>query len=210
LIQTLTKNWWLLGLCGVLAAIISVIYLIIYETTPETYGGNGMEVLLNRLTLAAGACTIAAGIWRSAKGKSWLLGLNGLTLGVYGWMALFSRGPLSYRFFALLVAVMAMSFGILTLAIARTLRGRVTDEWFLGLAGATSIGFALAFLALANHWIQLERRLFHPSIFLWFCVYFAFSAICMLGLVLRLRSLSSSQTAPWETLPVLGTPKRAH
>jgi uncharacterized membrane protein HdeD (DUF308 family) len=204
LIQTLTKNWWLLGLCGVLDAIISVIYLIIYETTPETYGGNGMELLLNRLALAAAACTIAAGIWRSAKGKSWLLVLNGLALSAYGLMALFWRGPLSFGFFALLVVVMAMSFGILTLAIARTLRGRVADEWFFGLAGATSIGFALAFLALANHWIQLERRLFHPSAFLWLCVYFAFSAICMLGLALRLRSLFSSQSAPWETSKLAG------
>jgi uncharacterized membrane protein HdeD (DUF308 family) len=209
LIQTLTKNWWLLGLCGVLDAIISGIYLIIYDTSPDIHGGNGMEVFLNRLALAAGACTIAASIWRSAKGKSWLLVLNGLALSAHGLMALFWRGPLSFRFFALLVVVMAMTFGILALAIARTLRGRVADEWFFGLAGAASIGFALAFLALANRWIQLERRLFHPSIFLWFCFYFGFSAICMLGLALRLHSLSPSQFGPWETLPP-GNPKPAH
>jgi uncharacterized membrane protein HdeD (DUF308 family) len=209
LIQTLTKNWWLLGLCGVLDAIISVIYLIIYYTTPDIPGGNGMEVFLNRLTVAAGVCTIAASLWRSANGKSWLLLLNGLTLSAYGLMVLFWRGPLSYGFFALLVVVMAMSFGILTLAIARTLRGRVADEWLFGLAGATSIGLALAFLALANHWIQLERRLFHPSVFLWFCFYFGFSAICMLVLALRLHNLSS-QPNPWETLPPLRNPKHAH
>jgi uncharacterized membrane protein HdeD (DUF308 family) len=209
LIQTLTKNWWLLGLCGVLDAIISVVYLFIYYTTPEIPGGNGVEVFLNRLTVAAGVCTIAASLWRSAKGKSWLLLLNGLALSAYGWMALFWRGPLSYGFFALLVVVMAMTFGILTLAIARTLRGRAADEWLFGLAGAASIGLALAFLALANHWIQLEHRLFRPSVFLWFCFYFGFSAICMLVLALRLHSLSS-QSTPWETLPPLGNPKHAH
>jgi uncharacterized membrane protein HdeD (DUF308 family) len=32
LIQTLAKNWWLLALCGVLDAIISVIYLIMQDT----------------------------------------------------------------------------------------------------------------------------------------------------------------------------------
>jgi uncharacterized membrane protein HdeD (DUF308 family) len=209
LIQTLTKNWWLPGLCGVLVAIMSVIYLIIYDTTPNVNWGNGMELLVNRLALAAGACTIAASIWRSAKGKSWLLVLNGVALSVYGLMALFWRGPLSFRFFALLVVVMAMSFGILALAIARTLRGCIADQWFFGLAGAASIGFALAFLALANRWIQLERRLFHPSIFLWFCFYFGFSAICMLGLALRLHSLSPSQSGLWETLPP-GNPKPAY
>ena len=193
---------------GFFYAIISAIYLIIYDTTPNVSEGNGMELFVNRLALAAGACTIAASIWRSAKGKSWLLVLNGLALSVYGLMALFWSGPLSFRFFALLLVVMAMTFGILALAIARTLRGRVADEWFFGLAGAASVGFALAFLALANHWIQLERRLFHPSIFLWFCFYFGFSAICMLGLALRLHSLSPSQSAQWETLPP-GNPKRA-
>lgn len=104
---------------------------------------------------------------------------------------------------------MAMTFGILALTIARTLRGRVADEWFFGLAGAASVGFAVAFLALVNHWIQLERRLFHPSIFLWFCFYFGFSAIWMLGLTLRLHSLSPFQSAPSETLPPLANPRRA-
>jgi uncharacterized membrane protein HdeD (DUF308 family) len=143
LIQTLTKNWWLLGLCGVLDAIISGIYLIIYDTSPDIHGGNGMEVFLNRLALAAGACTIAASIWRSAKGKSWLLVLNGLALSAHGLMALFWRGPLSFRFFALLVVVMAMTFGILALAIARTLRGRVADEW-LGWGGVDRFCFGVS------------------------------------------------------------------
>ena len=210
MIQTLTKNWWLLGLCGVLDAIISVFYLIIYDTSPDILGGNGIMVFLNRLTLAAGACTIAASIWRSAKGKSWLLVLNGLSLSAYGLMALFWRGPLSFGFFAFLLAVTAMTFGILALAIARTLRRRVADEWFFGLAGAASVGFALSFLALANHWIQLERRLFHPSAFLWLCFYFGFSAICMLGLSLRLHKLDTSEPLWWNAPTPLVNPTHAH
>jgi hypothetical protein len=196
LIQTLAKNWWILGLCGVLNAIISVTYFIMYDISPDIWKHDRMVVSLHSLTLAAGACAIAAGIWRSAKGKSWLLVLNGLVLTAWGWMGLFWSGPLSFGFFALLVVVMAMSFGILALAIARTLRGRVADKWIFVLAGATSVGFALAFLALANHWIQLERRLFHPSAFLWLCFYFGFSAICMLGLALRLQSLSPALPDP--------------
>jgi uncharacterized membrane protein HdeD (DUF308 family) len=212
LIQTLTKNWWLLALCGVLDAIISVIYLIIYEAGPDALAlhGNGTMAFLNRLALAAGACTIAASIWRSAEGKSWLLVLNGLALSAYGSMSLFWRGPLSYRFFALLVVVMAMTFGILAFTVARTLRRRVADKWFFGSAGAASTGFALAFLALANHWIQLERRPFHHSVFLWFCFYFGFSAICMLGLALRLHKLGPSQSIQWNASTPLVNPKHAH
>jgi uncharacterized membrane protein HdeD (DUF308 family) len=208
--QTLTKNWWLLALTGVLDAIMSVTYLIIYETTPNVYWGNSMAMFVSRLAVAAGVCTIAAGIWRSAKGISWLLLASGLVLSAYGWIPLFWRGPLSFRFFALLLVVVAIAFGILALTIARTLRGRVADEWFFGVAGAASVGFALAFLALAKNWIQLEHRLYHPSIFLWLCFYFGFSAICMLGLALRLHKLGTSQSNQWNPSTPLVNPKHAH
>lgn len=207
--QTLTKNWWLLALTGVLDAIASVIYLVMYDISPNIYKWDGMVVFLSRLTLAAGACTIAASIWRSAKGIPWLLLANGLALSGWGLMALFWRGPLSVRFFELLVVVMAMTFGVLALAIARDLRGRVADEWFFGLAGAASVGFALAFLALATDWIQLERRLYHPSVFLWLCFYFGFSAFCMLGLALRLHKLVTSQSNQWSPSTPLVNPKHA-
>jgi uncharacterized membrane protein HdeD (DUF308 family) len=209
MIQTLTKNWWLLGLCGILSAIMSVIYFIIYKTTPDVLGGNAIEMFVNKLALAAGVCTIAAGIWRSASGKSWLLLLNGLTLSVYGSMPLFWRGPLRFDFFARLLVVTALTFGILALAIARTLRRRVADLWLFGLAGAASVCFAFALLALANHWIHLEHRLFRPSLFLWLCVYFGFSAICMWGLALRLHKLGPSQSSQWTPSP-LPNPTHAH
>src|ERR1700722_5085499 len=90
---------------------MSVIYWIIYKTTPEVPGGNGTEMFVNKLALAAGVCTIAAGISRSASGKSWLLLLNGLVLSVYGAMPLFWHGPLRFDFFALLLGVTAMAFG---------------------------------------------------------------------------------------------------
>jgi hypothetical protein len=210
MIQTLTKNWRLLALCAVLDAIISVIYLIMYDTGPDGpvtfHVWNTMAVLLSRLALAAGACTIAAGIWGPSKSKSWLLILNGLALSAYGLTPLFWRGPLSVDLFALLIVVMAMTIGILALAIARTLPGHVADRWFFGVAGAVSFGFALAFLALVNRWIQLERRPFHPSAFLWLCFYFGFSAICMLGLALRMPSPGPSLPGPWKALPTTETP----
>jgi hypothetical protein len=207
-IQTLIKSRWLLAVCGILDAIISVLYFIMYDAGPDgplTFRGwHGTVASLSSLAVVAGACTIAAGILRFAKGKSWLLVLNGLAFSAYGFIPFFWRGPLSFDSLALLLVVMAMTVGILSMAIARTLRRHVADEWFFGLAGTASVGFALAFLALVNRWIQLERRPFHPSVFLWLCSYFGFSAICMLGLALRLGPFQSGQ---WEDLPPLGNPK---
>ncbi len=213
MIQTLMKNWRLLVVCATLNAIISVVYLILYDAGPDGpvtfHGWHSATLFLNKLTVTAGACTIAAGLWRSAAGKSWLLVLNGVGLTAYGLIPIFWRGPVSFNFLALLLMATAITFGILALEIARTLRRRVADEWIFGLAGAASVGLAVAFLALVNRWIQLERRPFHPSVFLWLGFYFGFSAICMLGLSLRLRSLGPFQSGPQEALPLLN-PRAAH
>jgi len=215
MIQTLTKNWWLMALCGVLYVPISVIYFILYYAGPGStpYIWNEIIPVSGRFVLAAGVCSIAAGIWRPAKSMSslWalLLVLNGLALSVFGGIGYFWRGPLGFDLFLDLIVVMAISVGILALAIARTLRRHVQDKWFFGLAGASSVGVALTFLALANGWIQLERRAFHALGFLWVCVYFAFAAIFMLGLGLRLHGLGMSQSDPVEALPPLGNPSHA-
>lgn len=213
MIQTLIKNWWLLALCGVLDAIMSVIYLIMQDTdgslTLRTYAVESTVVLLGKLALAAGACTIAAGVWRSTKGKCWLLVLNGLALGALGLICYqLTHYQISFRTIALLFVVMSMSAGIFELLIARVLRRQrhVADEWFLGLAGAASVGFALAFFALAFRWIKLDPG--SQADFLWFGSYFGFSAICILGLALRLHSLGPSQSGQWEALPL--NPKHAH
>jgi uncharacterized membrane protein HdeD (DUF308 family) len=192
MIQTLIKNWWLLALCGVLDAMIAVIYLIIQETNgPLTFQEwNGMIVFLGELTLAAGACTIAAGIWRSTKGKSWLLVLNGLALGALGLIYYrLVRFGISFLTIALLIVLMAISIGILQFVTARTLRRQrhIADGWFVGFAGVASVGFALAFFALGFRWIKLGPG--SHSDLLWLGSYFGFSAICMLGLGLRLNSL---------------------
>jgi len=194
LIQTLIKNWWLLALCGVLDAIFSATNLFMQDPdgslTFRKYAVPATVVFLGKVALAAGVCTIAAGIWRSAKGKSWLLVLNGLALSALGSIFTFWTGPLAFRTIALLLVVIAMSIGIFELVIARALRRNVADEWFLGLAGAASFGFALAFFAFAFGWIKLEPR--PHADFLWFGSYFGFSAICMLGLALRLNSLRAA------------------
>ena len=197
MIQTLIKNWWLLALCGVLDAIYSVTNLLMQgpdgSLTLRQYAVPGTVVFLGKVALAAGACTIAAGIWRSAQGKSWILVLNGLALGALG--VIFNGFlvlALALRTIALLLVVMAMSIGIFEWVIERALRRQryVADEWFLGLAGAASVGFALAFFAFAFGWIKLGPG--PHADFLWFGSYFGFSAICMLGLALRLNSLRAA------------------
>ncbi len=51
---------------------------------------------------------------------------------------------------------------------------------------------------------------FTLHVFLWFWFYHCFSAICMLGLALRLHKLDPSEPNELGDLPPLGNPKHAH
>lgn len=214
MIQTLSKNWLLLALCSVLDAIISAIYFIMQGVGgPLTFHSwNGTVVFLGKLALAAGACTIAAGVLRSATGKSWLLVLNGLALGALGLIQYgFVRFRIAFLTVALLMVLAAMTLGILELTIAGTLRRqrRVADGWFFAFFGVVSVGLALAFFALGFRWIRVESGS-HADL-LWLGSYFGFTAICMLVLALRLHNPGLSQSGRREALPSpLGDPTHAH
>jgi uncharacterized membrane protein HdeD (DUF308 family) len=188
--QTLVKSWWLLAVGGLLYALFSAMILLMQTS-------NGSIVLrtnfytrdaitqLGLLALAAGVCTIAAALWSGRKGSSWLLVLNGLACGMFGLMvALGATRHLTFRTIAILVIVMATSVGMYEFATARASRGRVAEEWLLGAAGVVSVGFAAAFLAFVLRWMTLDPTSPAQS-FYWLGSYFAFSAICMVGLALR-------------------------
>lgn len=184
--RTLIKNWWLLALCGVLDAIISVIY---FDHSGHGFHTLRIMVLMGNLALAAGASTIVAAIWSFIGRKSWLLVLNGLALvalgvilnGVFGFR-------ISLRTIALLIVVMALSLGAFELTIARILRNldRVVDASFSAIEGIISIVFAVVFLALAFQWIKIQPGGWLPDL-LWLGSFFAFSALSMFSLILRLR-----------------------
>jgi len=67
----------------------------------------------------------------------------------------------------------------------------------------------LAFFAFVFSWIKLAPGSPGQS-WLWLGSYFGFSAVCMLALALRVRSLDRSQPGEWQALSSLGKPKHAH
>lgn len=205
MIQTLIKNWWLLALCGVLDAIISIVY---FDHAGHGFHSSKDILFLGRVSVATGICAIAAAMRRSDKGKCWLLALNGVALGVLGLIFNGIAGSriISFRTVALLIILMAASIGLLEMLTARTLRHRrhVADGWFLGFAGVASVCFVLPFFALGFGWIRIEPG--SSLDLLWLGSFFAFSAICMVALALRLHF----QSAETEALPPLGSPRHVH
>ncbi len=195
MIERLSKNWWLLAFCGVLDGTIAWLF---FGESGRGFRSMQDILLLARIMVAAGVCSIAAGIW-AEKGQSWLLAVHGVACSGLGLILSLWRGPLQFRTIALLIFVMAVSLGAYELARARRLRNeQVAAGWLLGVAGALAFGFTLVFLGFALHWIRLAPASPGESLD-WLGSFFAFSAVSMLGLALRpgLRSVAG------ETLPAL-------
>jgi len=190
----LVKNW-LLALAGALQAVFAVINLLMLNPDGSlalrSFTPESTLLMQSRFALAAGACTIVAGIWGSRKGRSWFLVLNGLALSVYGLIPVIwsPARPLSFRPVSLLFVVMALSIATAAWAAAWNMRGHLMDQWILGLAGVASVVFAVAFFAMGRHWLRLEAP---DSYFLWLASFFGFCAICMIGLSLRLDGEQAS------------------
>jgi uncharacterized membrane protein HdeD (DUF308 family) len=171
-----------------LCAILDAIYAAMNFFTQRQDGSLALRAFVNHretivnmgiLALAAGACTIVAGLWMSGEFKSWLLVLNGLACSALGLIFTFWTGPLAFHTIAILIAAMAMAIGIYGLASVRIRQG-----WLFASAGVVFTGFALTFLGFVFHWIRLDPA--SPTqTFYWMGSYFVFSAIFMLGLALR-------------------------
>jgi hypothetical protein len=179
MMQRLIRNWWLLGLCVALETIIAIIYF--------SYAGQHVNrdkiVPVGGLTLAAGVCTIAAGLLRSAEGKRWLLVLNGAACSALGLILTFVTA-IAFRTIALLMIVIAVSLAAHELAASGP---RLTRKWLPGMAGLVLVGFATWFLAFVLRWIKLDPTSPGESL-LWLGSYFGFSAICMLGMAADLET----------------------
>jgi hypothetical protein len=190
MVGLLRKNWWLLAFGGIVQAAISILYLLMQNSSrPITFHAWHRTITwLGYLEFAAGICVSTAGLLRAKSGKSWLLVLNGLALAGLGFIHLvLMRFPISFRTIAFLLILMAFSVGMLELRIGRTLRSRnlAADGWAFAGTGLASMGFVLVFIAFPLRWIRLEPGS-HIEL-LWMGFYFAFSAMCMLGSALRLH-----------------------
>jgi uncharacterized membrane protein HdeD (DUF308 family) len=132
------------------------------------------------LAIAAGACTMAAGIWSNGTRKAWLVVVNGAALGALGLILRFWRGPLAFRTIALLLIVMALSLGIAALRASR--HSRVVRT-----AAGVLIGFGSAFLVLGFGWIRPAAP---EWLNVWMGAFFGFSAVCLAAFAMRLRGLT--------------------
>ena len=105
-----------------------------HERTSGFDTWNGSVVLLGELAVGAGLCTIAAGVWKASSGKCWLLALHGIALGALGVIQYgFTDFRIGLLTVALLMAVMAVSLGVLGLMLAKEMgpSSQAAERWVL-------------------------------------------------------------------------------
>lgn len=142
LAETLSRNWWVLLLRGIVALLFGVL----------TFMQPGIS--LASLVLLFGAYALADGIlgaWtaishRKDRENWWVLLLEGL-LGIgVGALTLFNPGvtALMLLFY---IAIWAIATGVLEIVTAIRLRKEIEGEWVLVLAGLASVAFGVLLMA---------------------------------------------------------------
>jgi len=136
--KSLSQNWWLVVLRGVLAILFGVLAFIWPAITWLT-----LIVMFGVYAIVDGIIAIISGLSRTKESPRWwtflLEGLLGIGAGV---VALIWPG-LTSLVLIYMIASWAVITGILEIAAAVRLRNEISNEWVLGLGGLVSIGLGV-------------------------------------------------------------------
>lgn len=154
LVALLAKYWWVFLLRGIFAILFGVIAWLWPGLTLET-----LVLFFGAFALVSGVFQVfAAFAGRSQHEQWWLLlleGLLGIAVGFLTW-----RAPgITALALVLYIAAWALVTGVLEIVAAIRLRKEIEGEFWLGLSGLLSVGFAVLLMispgagALALLWI---------------------------------------------------------
>jgi uncharacterized membrane protein HdeD (DUF308 family) len=161
MVESLSRNWWLVVLRGLLAILFGVLAFIWPAITWLT-----LIVIFGVYAVVDGLVAVFTGLSRTKDSpRWWVFLLEGLISIGAGVVALLWPG-LTTLVLIYMIAGWAVITGVLEIVAAIRLRHEITNEWFLGLGGLLSIGLGvLLFLqpvagSLAIIWIIAGYALF--------------------------------------------------
>lgn len=136
--KSLSQNWWLVVLRGILAILFGVLAFAWPQITWLT-----LIVMFGVYAIVDGIVAIVSGLSRTRESSRWwvflLEGLIGIGAGI---VALVWPG-LTSLVLIYMIAIWAVITGILEIAAAIRLRNEISNEWVLGLGGLVSIGLGI-------------------------------------------------------------------
>jgi len=137
-VELLRRNWWMLGLRGLIAVIFGILAIIWPGLTVLT-----LVIFFGAFAIVDGVFAIGTAIWRAEQRMEWwplfAEGLLGVIIGIiaFVWPGLTALGLLY------IIGAWAVITGIVEIVAAVRLRAVIPNEWFLGLSGALSVLWGL-------------------------------------------------------------------
>lgn len=136
--KSLSENWWLVVLRGILAILFGVLAFVWPQITWLT-----LIIMFGVYAIVDGIIAIVSGLSRTRESSRWWVflveGLIGIGAGI---VALVWPGVTSLVLIYM-IASWALITGILEIAAAIRLRNEISNEWVLGLGGLISIGLGV-------------------------------------------------------------------
>ncbi|HEY7614662.1 MAG TPA: HdeD family acid-resistance protein [Gemmatimonadales bacterium] len=181
-VDTLSRNWWLVVLRGVLGIAFGIITFV-----APAISLAALVLLFGAYAFADGVFAIASAVRRrGTTDRWWVLLLEGLVGIGAGLVTLFLPG-ITAIVLLYIIAGWAVATGILELVAAVRLRKEIEHEWLLALSGIASVVFGVL--------IALFPGAGALALVIWIGAYaFVFGAL-LVALGFRLRGMGRPRTA---------------
>lgn len=138
MVSSLSQNWWLVVLRGVLAILFGILAFVWPALTWLT-----LIIMFGVYAIVDGVIAVIAGLSHTQDSPRWwtflLEGLLGIGAGVIALIL----PELTTLVLIYMIASWAVMTGILEIAAAIRLRNEIINEWMLGLGGLVSIGLGI-------------------------------------------------------------------
>jgi uncharacterized membrane protein HdeD (DUF308 family) len=142
MLDLLSRNWWLLALRGVAAILFGILAFVWPITTIAA-----LVLLFGAFATVDGVLAIAAALFNMVgRQRRWSILLQGVASLVIG-IATFVWPNVTALTLLYLIAVWAITTGILEIVVAIELRRELSNEWLMILSGIASIVFGVLVIA---------------------------------------------------------------
>ena len=138
MVRTLSQNWWLVVLRGVLAILFGIAAFLWPGITLLT-----LIVMFGVYAIFDGLIAIWTGLSRTRETPRWWMFLLEGLLSIGAGIAALVWPGLATLVLVYVIATWAVFTGILEIVAAIRLRHEITNEWFLALGGVLSIGLGI-------------------------------------------------------------------
>lgn len=136
--RSLTENWWLVVLRGVLAILFGILAFVWPGIT-----GLTLILMFGVYAIVDGIVAIVTGLSRTRESSRWWVFLVEGLLGIAAGVIAFIRPDVTSLVLIYIIASWAVFTGILEIVAAIRLRNEISKEWMLGLGGLVSIALGV-------------------------------------------------------------------